>query len=230
MKRITVASYNVHRCIGMDGFRDPERTARVITELRAQVVGLQEVDSLRQRKTGQLEELAYLTGLQAIAGPTILRQNDYYGNVLLVDGDIRSVHRIDLSVLRREPRGIIDAVIETKAETIRAVVTHLGLRAVERKYQISRLLETICSDNTHPLVLLGDLNEWWPLSRHLRNIHRCMGKTPGLPSFPSRWPFLCLDRIWVRPPAMLASVRVYKSPLAQMASDHLPVVADVAVR
>jgi endonuclease/exonuclease/phosphatase family metal-dependent hydrolase len=229
VKHVTVASYNVHRCVGMDGRRDPERIAQVITELRAQVIGLQEVDSLRPKKTEQVEELAHLTGLQAIAGPTILRKNDYYGNVLLVDGHIKGVRRIDLSVLGREPRGIIDAVVETNAGKLRVIVTHLGLRTVERKHQINRLLETICSKGTQPLVLLGDVNEWWPLSRRLRAIHQCLGKAPGLPTFPSHWPCLCLDRIWVRPLKLLKSVRVDRSPLARVASDHLPVVAEVAV-
>jgi endonuclease/exonuclease/phosphatase family metal-dependent hydrolase len=215
----------------MDGRKDPKRIARVIRALGAQVVGLQEVESFHDKKTAQMEDLAHLTGFEAIPGPTIQRENDYYGNVLLVGGGaaIRSIRRIDLSVVGFEPRGAIDALLEFESKKVRVVVTHLGLRAVERKYQIKKLLEVICHEESYPLVLLGDVNEWWPLSRRLHYIHRCLGKTSALPTFPSYLPCLSLDRIWVRPSRRLNSVRVYKSPLTRMASDHMPVVANVTI-
>ena len=42
---ITIASYNIHRCIGGDGRFDPARVRRVIEELDADVVALQEVET-----------------------------------------------------------------------------------------------------------------------------------------------------------------------------------------
>jgi len=49
-------------------------------------------------------------------------------------------------------------------------------------------------------------------------------------TFPSRWPILALDRVWVRPRHSLLALKAHRSPLAQLASDHLPVKALVATR
>jgi endonuclease/exonuclease/phosphatase family metal-dependent hydrolase len=74
-------------------------------------------------------------------------------------------------------------------------------------------------------VLLGDLNEWFLWGRPLRRLHRHFRATPSPATFPSRLPMLALDRIWTHPRTMLRGVAVHKSPLARMASDHLPLVA-----
>jgi hypothetical protein len=49
-------------------------------------------------------------------------------------------------------------------------------------------------------------------------------------SFPSRWPLLALDRVWVRPRPSLLALKAHRSPLAAKASDHLPVKAIVATQ
>src|SRR5947199_2462595 len=80
-----VASYNIHRCVGLDGRNDPERIARVIEEIEPDVIGLQEVESRfgTSLDIHQLNYLAEETGMQAVAGSTVLRANSHYGNALL---------------------------------------------------------------------------------------------------------------------------------------------------
>ncbi|MGH8481471.1 MAG: endonuclease/exonuclease/phosphatase family protein [Nevskiaceae bacterium] len=82
---------------------------------------------------------------------------------------------------------------------------------------------------TQPVVLLGDLNEWLPLGRPIRWLHACIGRPPAVRSFPALAPFLALDRIWVRPRAALLSVSAHRSTAARLASDHLPVTAELAL-
>ena len=83
-------------------------------------------------------------------------------------------------------------------------------------------------ETVHPTVLAGDVNEWYLWGRPLRWLHAHFGVTPALPTFPSRRPLLALDRVWTEPAAMLAFLSVHRSPLARIASDHLPLVARLA--
>jgi len=81
--RLGLATYNIHSCIGGDGRYDPERILRVIRELDADIIALQEVDSREHRGLELMQWLAYETDLHAIPGPTLLRQTGKYGNALL---------------------------------------------------------------------------------------------------------------------------------------------------
>jgi endonuclease/exonuclease/phosphatase family metal-dependent hydrolase len=77
-------------------------------------------------------------------------------------------------------------------------------------------------------MLLGDLNEWLPLGRPLRWLHAYFGRPPAVRSFPALLPLMALDRIWVRPRRHLLSVQAHRSPASRVASDHLPVTAEIS--
>jgi endonuclease/exonuclease/phosphatase family metal-dependent hydrolase len=79
-----------------------------------------------------------------------------------------------------------------------------------------------------PVVVLGDINEWLPISRPLRWLHGLMGKPPRLRTFPVWAPMFALDRVWVRPVGSLLDFSVHRSALSRYASDHFPVKAVVA--
>jgi endonuclease/exonuclease/phosphatase family metal-dependent hydrolase len=228
---LVVATYNVHRCIGRDGCMVPERVAAVIRELDAQLVGLQEVDSCANAglSGGQMERLAQATGLTAIAGPTLRRADGHYGNVLLSARQVLEVTRWDLSVAGREPRGAIDATVDTGRGELRVLVTHLGLQAAERRVQLRRISQMLGSADERPVLLMGDINEWLPLSPRLRALRARVGRSPWKATFPARWPLLGLDRIWVRPPRAVLALSVHRSALARAASDHLPLKASIAL-
>lgn len=221
---LVVASYNVRRCRGLDGRRDPERIAAVLGEMDADVVGLQEVDSRAGLEHGldQLDALARKTGLQPIAGPTLRRHDGHYGNGLLTRLPILRSRLIDLSVPGREPRGAIDVELDHRGTPVRIVVTHLGLRGRERRAQCIRLLAEIDRRDAGVTVLVGDLNEWFPPGRLLRRLHRDFAQTRSIRTFPAPWPLLALDRISVIPASALRTLAAHNSPLARVASDHLP--------
>jgi endonuclease/exonuclease/phosphatase family metal-dependent hydrolase len=223
--RVVVATYNVHRCIGSDRRHDPARVASVLSEVRADVVGLQEV-STRSGDEGDIDQLASLaeaTGMHSMAGPTLVSTRGHCGNALLSRWPIRDARKIDLSITKREPRAAIDADIDVDGHHLRVVVTHLGLRPGERLQQVERLLEALDMANEQPTVILADANEWRPLAA-LRRRLRHFGYR-SLPTFPAVLPILALDLVMVRPAAALRDVTVHRSPLARRASDHLPVKA-----
>lgn len=227
---LTVASYNVHRCIGRDGRHDPGRVAKVIEELQADVVALQEVDFRYHVRRGvdQLRFLAEATGLQSVWGPVLYGTRGQYGNGLLTRHEVLAVRGIDLSVARHQRRGALDVDLAVHGTRVRIIAAHLGLGLNERQIQVRRLLQALDSHGGGPLILLGDFNEWRPPSRPLRRLHRHFGRTPGVRSFPSNFPLFALDRIWVQPRSALVALEVHTSRWARRASDHLPVRGVIA--
>lgn len=231
MRFLTVASYNVHRCVGRDGRHDPARVAKVIAELEADVVALQEVDFRYYVRQGvdQLRYLAEATGLGSVWGPVLYASRGQYGNGLLTRHEVVEVRCIDLSVPRSQRRGALDVDLSVSGERVRIIAAHLGLGLRERQIQVRRLLHALADhDEGTPLILLGDFNEWRPPSRPLRRLHRRFGRTPGVRSFPSNFPLFALDRVWVHPRRALVAVDVLNSSRARRASDHLPVRATIA--
>ena len=227
----SAVSYNIHQCVGIDGRRDVKRVAGVLNSLDAQLIGLQEVgtDLEGGKPSGQMEYLARATGLQAIAGHTIERQTGPYGNVLLTSWQILESRLLDLSVPGREPRGAIDAYLAIEGETVRVIVTHLGLRTAERRYQVRRLLEALSQGQSRFIIVLGDINEWILRSRPLRWLYSRFGTPPAPRTFPSWCPLFALDRIWVLPRERLREVHAHATPLTHIASDHLPVKGIIAL-
>jgi endonuclease/exonuclease/phosphatase family metal-dependent hydrolase len=232
-RHMRVASYNVHRCIGSDLQRNVARVAAVIRELECDTVGLQEVDSVAGGggDAMQLDFLAAATGMQAVPGLTLVRHDGHYGNALLTHRRIIAVRRHDLSFSRREPRSALEVELEASPLPLRVIVTHLGLRAGERRYQVRRMLELVRAvPAEQTVVVLGDINEWLPTARPLRWLHGLLGKPPAQRSFPVWLPVFALDRVWVRPRDALLTLRAHRSAMARRASDHFPVKAVVAIR
>jgi endonuclease/exonuclease/phosphatase family metal-dependent hydrolase len=231
MRDFTVLSYNIHECVGVDRRRHPDRIAQVIKESGAQIVGLQEVhsDSSGEEHLHQMNYLSAATGLQAVSGPAVERRNGHYGNVLLTSCNILDVHKLDLSYLKREPRGAIDADLDIGGEPVRVIVTHLGLLPAERRFQVRKLLAALAAKRTRVVVVLSDFNEWLPTGRTLRWLHTHLGKTALVRTFPSRFPIFALDRIWVSPAAALSELCCLRTPLTRVASDHLPLQATIRI-
>lgn len=218
---LRIASYNVHGCVGCDGGRDPGRVADVILETGCDTVGLQEVHHAGM--------LAARTGLTLIEGRPHMWHERHVGNALLTRRPVLDVQHHEYGWEGCEPRSALDVELDVDGDAVRVIVTHLGLKPAERRYQVGKILEMIRHSPLDKRVLvLGDINEWLPLGRPLRWMHALLGHSPSERSFPSRWPLFALDRVWVRPRHVLLAFAAHRSPLARLASDHLPVKAIVA--
>lgn len=230
MPSLSISTYNIHRCFGTDGQYSPERTAEVLEALACDLIGLQEVDMrLLVDGRAQLDFLAEQLAMHAVPGPNIKGRRGKFGNALLSRWPVRAVRHTDLTVRHFEPRGAVDCDIEVDGQTVRVVVTHFGLNAIERRLQVARLMATLEEDGPAdvPTLVMGDFNEWKPTRNTLRKLDRRFGDCRMPRTFPSRLPLLALDRIWVWPAAGLKRLAVYATPLARITSDHLPLRAEI---
>ncbi len=222
---LSLLTYNIRKAIGLDRRRDPHRVMEVICQADADVVVLQEADRrLGQRKAALpyqiiADESDYVVAPLATNNVSL----GSHGNAILVRRglQIRRPARIALPGL--EPRG----AVSVEVEGLRVLGTHLGLMRRYRHQQMRRLAEHL-ADTDLPTVMLGDFNEWSahrgfePLDRDF-DIH-AFGK-----SFHAARPMAALDRLVVSPNVEVLAGHVVQTPLSQVASDHLPVRAEVAV-
>ena len=226
---IRVATYNVHACIGPDGRHDPDRIAAVISELDADIIALQEftypAEVALETRTPVM--LTTLDGYECALGPTRSSKTTCFGNALLLRHPIVEVHRIDLSMERREPRGALAATVNVGGIELHVLGAHLGLKVGERRFQVRQILEYLESVKDTRLVVLGDFNDWLPGRSVVHVLDEMLGRAPRVRSFPVGRPLLSLDRIWVRPLDALRRIFVHTTAAARSASDHLPVVGEI---
>ncbi len=225
--RMRVASYNIHRGIGRDGRYDPQRILRVLEEMEADIIALQEVDLLEPDRHQILPWLAEKTKMTPVAGPVRSRAEGHYGNALLTKFPVEQVRHCNLSIGRHEPRGALDVDVNWHGRSIHVVNTHLGLWPQERPLQIRKLLELLEIDRRELTILLGDLNEWHVWGKSLRVLRGVFGSPAAPVTFPSKWPMLALDRIWVAPAPALGHIQAHRSDASRAASDHLPVRGEI---
>ncbi|HEX4924081.1 MAG TPA: endonuclease/exonuclease/phosphatase family protein [Bdellovibrionales bacterium] len=228
MIKIKAATYNIHRCIGTDGKMDMGRIVAVLKEIDADLVGIQEIDSHHIDEGGhQLNYLAKHTGYHVAAGPTLWRSDGEYGNAFLSRFPIKVLRRMDLSSARREPRGALDVDLDIQGIHCRVITTHLGLKWRERKFQLGKIFEGVTVSSRHPLIIMGDMNEWLPFMGATRIFRSQFGFVPRILSYPSFFPVFPLDQIYICPSSYLVSAGVHVSKLSRVASDHLPVAAEI---
>lgn len=226
---LRLASYNVHGFVGTDGARDVKRVANAILRMDAHGVGLQEVpfDRTPEGELAPLQLLAQLPGYSAVCAPIERHDGLWHGNTFITKHRIAKFEAINLSYSRREPRTALEVALDVDGQSCRVITTHLGLRPVERRYQVRMLLEHLAREPDALTVLLGDFNEWFLAGRPLRWLERYFGRGRALATFPSGWPILALDRIWVHPRSHLVESRVLRGAPFRTASDHLPLVAEL---
>ncbi len=230
MTTLRVASYNIRKCVGLDRRRDPDRVLGIIAELGADAVALQEADRRLGERPATLERgrIETITGLV----PVDLAANDislgWHGNAVLLHPDYRveTVRRLDLPGL--EPRGAVLIEAARNGRSFRMVAVHLGLTRAFRRRQLNEIVKAAAPRGPDmPTVILGDMNEWRndrglePLEPDF-TVH-----APGL-SFHAARPVAALDRIAVRG-MTLHDAGVHRSEAARLASDHLPVWADLRI-
>lgn len=223
MSRLRVATWNMHGGVGIDGRFSPERIARVIAELDADIVALQEFGS-RDAGFDMRLHLETASNAHATLMPTFQKYGCDFGNAILSRLPVSATSCHKLGLEGREPRNAIELDVDLAGTKLRVVTTHLGLRRYERHGQIETLAKLIGEPADSPIVLLGDFNEWFA-GRATRVFDRRFGMSAAPATFPAPLPVIALDRVWVWPPQACIEIRTHRSALARIASDHLPLIA-----
>lgn len=224
----TVASYNIRKSVGLDWQRQPRRILEVISALDADIVALQEVDKRFGSRATSLhpETIAEATPYKALNFAQRPQGLGWHGNTILVrkQAEVTLERRLVLPAL--EPRGAVLADIAVDGAVLRVIGVHLGLMGRWRIRQARAVLAHLeALDHRRPTVIMGDLNQWTMEGGCLIDFSRDHHVvTPG-PSFHARHPTLSLDRIITSRDVHVEACGVFRSPLAQEASDHLPVWA-----
>jgi endonuclease/exonuclease/phosphatase family metal-dependent hydrolase len=226
---LTLASYNIHRCVGSDGQQDPARIRQVLRALDADIIALQEVE-VSPLTADLLEYFCEASDWRPVPGFTLRRNGGDYGNAVLSRIPVRTSHHVDLSYRRREPRGAVHLELDHAGTQLHVVATHFGLHPFERRAQAESLASeldmiTRSSAATSATVLMGDFNEWFLWGRTLRHLARRFLPSPSPRTFPARKPLFALDRIWVTKGVHSFRSEAVRTPLTLVASDHLPLRA-----
>ena len=151
---LQIMSYNVRHCAGMDLVVDYDRTANVITQQQADVVALQELDSMTGRSGhhDQLGELASRTGYHPVFGAAIEFDGGQYGVGILTREMPLNKKRIPLP--GEEPRVLL--VVELEDYVI--ACTHLDLDEAQRLASVPLIVDE-AQRWQKPFLLAGDWND-----------------------------------------------------------------------
>lgn len=233
--RLRIASYNIHKAKGIDGRTRISRIADVLREIDADIVALQEVVSLdgAEPRDHQARYLADRLERHFSVGEMRKHRGGSYGNVTLSRWKIDCADVIDVTVAGREPRGVLRTDLDVGGRVLHIFNAHLGTGFFERRAQAKRLAEEHRLNRMSlagPRVLLGDFNEWTRghVTKSLRDqfgeshSHRFLRY-----GYPGILPLLNLDHLYCDPDLKIEKIRFHRNRQALIASDHLPLVADL---
>lgn len=230
MHSLKVATYNIHKCVGTDRRRDPARILAVLAEIDADVVALQEADRRFGLRASAIPHHLFLEHSPYVPVELSGRAHGigWHGNAILVRRGVEVRHAEPLTIPTLEPRGAVVAELRIDGAPLRILAAHLDLSGLWRRRQIRAILAYLDGVTQHmPTVLMGDFNQWsdrGALSEFAFHHHRLV-KTP--PSFHSRRPVARLDRIIVSHDVQVDAADTHRSALARLASDHLPLWAQI---
>lgn len=239
MSLLRIATYNIHKCVGMDRKYSPERIAEVLSEIDADVVGLQEVlcHSKSRRRDHQAEYIAEELGMDYRLGENRKIRGGEYGNVILSRLPIKTAENYDISVHKYEPRGCLRAEISVNGRSLHFVNLHMGTSYFERRRQVHKILADHVLDHPELVgkrIIAGDFNEWTSglTTRLFKEAFRSVDARLHLGAsrtFPGVFPLVHLDHVYFDETFRLRNAYLHRTRTALAASDHLPIVAEFEV-
>jgi endonuclease/exonuclease/phosphatase family metal-dependent hydrolase len=243
---LTVMTVNIHK-----GFTFFNRKF-ILPELRdavrmvgADVVFLQEVQGAHEdhaRKFSGWPEMSHYEFLaddlwpQHAYGRNVVHAQGHHGNAIMSKFPILHDQNHDVSVAGPEKRGLLHCVLRVPGHPVEVhvICVHLGLLESHRQQQLLLLCEMVrgeVPDNV-PLVVAGDFNDWRRKADAVllreAGLREIFVHAYGMPArtFPARFPFLCLDRIYVRNASVHLPVVLPRKPWSHL-SDHAPLAAEI---
>jgi endonuclease/exonuclease/phosphatase family metal-dependent hydrolase len=234
---LKIATYNIHRCRGLDRRVVPSRVADVLKAIDADVIALQEVVGAGPTGEGQAEEIGAALGMGWVMASVRQLRRHLFGNVVLSRFPIAHHAQYDLSWRTCEARACQRADLDVgSGRLVHVYNVHLGTAVLERRYQAPRLAAYVHDRRvTGPKIILGDFNEWMRglATRTLSSLFESIDIRAHLKrrrTYPGLFPVVHLDHIYYEGHVEVRSVELSRTRQALIASDHLPLVADLRVR
>ena len=224
---ITILSYNVRNCLGLDNAVNYQRVADIIKKTDADIVSLQELDSATSRSKGVsvLNELARLTAMIPTYRASINYQGGKYGIGILTKGKPLKIESISLPG-REEQRSVL--VVEMKDYAL--ACSHFSLTEADQLQSVE-IIDQLTTKYTRPVLLAGDMNATpgSPVINIFSKNWQFLNDTTQL-TFPANKPIKCIDFIMARKQNGY-SIKLLKTGVGNepVASDHLPVWVRVRI-
>jgi endonuclease/exonuclease/phosphatase family metal-dependent hydrolase len=228
-------TYNIHRSRGMDRRTRPERIAGVLRTIGADVIALQEVVGAGPHGESHVEEIGAALGMGWVMAHTRHLRGHQFGNAVLSRFPITRHAQYDLSWKNCEERCMQRVDVEVPGTKLHVYNVHLGTALLERRYQARRLATTVSDAHVKgPKIVLGDFNEWMRglatalLSAKLKSVD-LRDYLQRRRTYPGLFPFLNLDHIYYAGPLEIVGIELHRTRQSLVASDHLPLVADLRI-
>jgi len=232
---LRIATYNIHRSRGLDGRTRPERIAAVLSDIDADIIALQEVIGSGPRGGSHAEAIGAALGMGWVMAPARLLRGHHFGHAVLSRFPITQHLGHDLSWKTCEPRRLQRVDVTVNGAALHIYNVHLGTAILERRHQAQRLASIVADRHVvGPKLVVGDFNEWMRglattlLSARLRSVD-LKDFLPRRRTYPGLFPLLHLDHIYYAGRVEIVAIELPRTRLALVASDHLPLVADVRV-
>ncbi|WP_448582769.1 endonuclease/exonuclease/phosphatase family protein [Thermaurantiacus sp.] len=222
---LVAVSYNIHKAVGSDGRRQPERILDVLDEIGADIAVLQEADRRFGIRHSVLPvPLLAARGWRAVPFDCSGISLGWHGNAVLVRNGVVPLRYRRIRLPAIEPRGAVLADLGVGPGTLRVAGMHLDLSGLQRRNQAEAVLQHLAAaPGDPPTLVMGDLNCWRADEPSLRALSARLRPLPLPASFPARLPIGRLDRIFASADLSVRDFGVHASATARIASDHLPV-------
>lgn len=232
MEKIRVMTFNLHKNKTFWGF--PVESRHLANELQKKAVDIALLQEVAGGRRGEMTVPSLLErGFEVCYGANVIRGAKHHGNAVVAKAPftLEFVKNHDISSHRLEKRGLLwTKVSGGRIATGHILCAHLALRAAWRESQwraLKEILDEIPQNDW--IVLAGDFNAPEKTTRHRlleHGLRLVAEEHEPRPSFPSFFPVLELDRIFVRG-AEIRGHGIWKSHDWSALSDHLPLWADI---
>ena len=234
---VRIATYNIHRSRGMDRRTRPERIAKVLSGIGADIIALQEVVGPGPAGMDHAAEIGAALGMGGTLAPTREYRRHQFGNLVLSKLPIREHGQLDLTWKTCEPRNSQRVGVElAEGRVLQVFNVHLGTALLERRHQAPKLATWVHDSRVpSPKIVLGDFNEWGRglvddiLAARLHSLN-LFPHLRRRRTYPGIFPILHLDHIYFEGSIEIRKIELPRTRLSLVASDHLPLVADIRVR
>lgn len=230
-QKLKIMSYNIHHGADANEQDQLEEMAAFIKESGADIVGLQEVDSMC-RRSGKVDQpliLAQKTGMHYTYTRHFAYDGGSYGLALLSKFPIALTVNERLPVSTGATTSFLIADIELPTHrTVSIGVVHLDYRAESGRLQQAEIIDRIIKKARHPFILTGDMNAE-PQHETLAVLSRQLVSTQDQHAFtyPTAPPKKKIDYIMVDKRLKAAVIETKVSPV--LFSDHLPIISTVEI-